>query len=322
MCKVVPALATGNTMVHKPSEVTPFTAHIIAEILHAAGVPKGVYNLVDGLGPEVGAAISAHPDIDMVSFTGSTAAGIDVAKRAADNVKRVHQELGGKSPNIVLEDADLRKAITENIYRLMLNSGQSCHAPTRLLVPAGQLEAAKAIAVQVTKSLAVGDPTTDVYLGPVSSARQWDRIQSLIRKGIEEGATVLVGGEGRPEGLKVGYYVKPTIFADVTNTMTIAREEIFGPVLCILSYRNEDEAVAIANDTRYGLAAYVQSASEEKAAAVAARLEAGVVLLNGAGEDFEAPFGGYKQSGNGREWGEIAFGEFLEIKAVIHREAA
>ena len=322
MCKVVPALATGNTMVHKPSEMTPFTAHIIAEILHAAGVPKGVYNLVDGLGPEVGAAISAHPDIDMVSFTGSTAAGIDVARRAADNVKRVHQELGGKSPNIVLEDADLGKAVTENIYRLMLNSGQSCHAPTRLLVPAGKLEEAKKIAVQVTKSLAVGDPTTDVYLGPVSSARQWDRIQSLIRKGIEEGATVLVGGEGRPDKLKLGYYVKPTIFADVTNNMTIAREEIFGPVLCILSYRNQDEAVAIANDTRYGLAAYVQSASEENAAAVAKQLQAGMVLLNGAGEDFEAPFGGYKQSGNGREWGELAFGEFLEIKAVIHREPA
>jgi aldehyde dehydrogenase (NAD+) len=237
-------------------------------------------------------------------------------------VKRVHQELGGKSPNIVLQDADLGKAVAESVYRLMLNSGQSCHAPTRLLVPAGKLEEAKKIAVQVIKSPAVGDPTTDVYLGPVSSARQWDRIQSLIRKGIEEGATVLVGGEGRPDGLKVGYYVKPIVFASVIKSMTIAREEIFGPVLCILSYRNEDEAVAIANDTRYGLAAYVQSASEEKAAAVAARLEAGVVFLNGAGEDFEAPFGGYKQSGNGREWGELAFADFLEIKAVIHREAA
>lgn len=284
--------------------------------------PKGVYNLVDGTGQEVGASISAHRDIDMVSFTGSTAAGIDVAKRAADNVKRVHQELGGKCPNIVLEDADLGKAVTESIYRLMVNSGQTCHAPTRLLVPAGKLEEAKKIAAQVTKSLTVGDPKTDVYLGPVSSARQWHRIQSLIRKGIEEGATVVVGGQGRPEGLEVGYYVKPTVFAGVTNNMTIAREEVFGPVLCMLSYRNEDEAIAIANDTEYGLAAYVQSASEEKAAAVAARIEAGMVYLNGAGEDFEAPFGGYKMSGNGREWGELAFGDFLEIKAVIHREAA
>jgi aldehyde dehydrogenase (NAD+) len=320
MCKIVPALATGNTMVHKPSEMTPFTAHIIAEILHKAGVPKGVYNLVDGAGREVGAAISAHRDIDMVSFTGSTAAGIDVAKRAADNVKRVHQELGGKSPNVVLEDADLGKAVTESIYRLMLNSGQTCHAPTRLLVPAGKLEEAKRIAAKVTQSLTVGDPQTDVYLGPVSSGRQWDRIQSLIKKGIAEGATLVVGGPGRPEGLKVGHYVKPTVFAGVTSDMTIAREEIFGPVLCILSYRNEDEAIAIANDTEYGLAAYVQSASEEKAAAVAAKIQAGMVYLNGAGEDFEAPFGGYKMSGNGREWGELAFADFLEIKAIIHGE--
>jgi aldehyde dehydrogenase (NAD+) len=202
----------------------------------------------------------------------------------------------------------------------MLNSGQTCHAPTRLLVPAGKLEEAKRIAAKVTQSLTVGDPQTDVYLGPVSSGRQWDRIQSLIKKGIEEGATLVVGGPGRPEGLKVGHYVKPTVFAGVTSDMTIAREEIFGPVLCILSYRNEDEAIAIANDTEYGLAAYVQSASEEKAAAVAAKIQAGMVYLNGAGEDFEAPFGGYKMSGNGREWGELAFADFLEIKAIIHGE--
>jgi aldehyde dehydrogenase (NAD+) len=321
MCKIVPALATGNTMVHKPSELAPFTAHIIAEILHQAGVPKGVYNLVDGTGRTVGTAISEHPDIDMVSFTGSTAAGIDVAKRAADSVKRVHQELGGKSPNIVLDDADMGKAVTENIYRLMLNSGQTCHAPTRLLVPASRMEQVKAIAAQAAGSITVGDPRTDVYMGPVVSQRQWDRIQSLIKKGIAEGATLVVGGEGRPNGLKTGY-VRPTVFADVDNHMTIAREEIFGPVLCVIGYRDVEDAIKIANDTVYGLAAYVQSASEDRATEIAARIEAGSVYINGAGEDPQAPFGGYKMSGNGREWGEIAFGDFLETKAVIHREAA
>ncbi len=322
MCKIVPALATGNTMVHKPSEVTPFTAHIIAEILHEAGVPQGVYNLVNGTGSTVGAAISGHPGIDMVSFTGSTRAGIDVAKRAADHVTRVHQELGGKSPNIVLDDADLRKAVTESVYRLMMNSGQTCHAPTRLLVPAAKLQQATEFAVQAVQSVKVGDPNEDVYMGPVVSERQWTRIQELIRQGIAEGATLAVGGEGRPKGLETGYYVRPTIFTNVRNDMTIAREEIFGPVLCILSYRDVEDAISIANDTIYGLAAYVQSATDAHAEEVAARLQAGTVYINGAGEDPEAPFGGYKMSGNGREWGEIAFGEFLETKAVIRREAA
>jgi aldehyde dehydrogenase (NAD+) len=322
MCKIAPALATGNSMVHKPSEVTPFTAHIIAEILHEAGVPKGVYNLVDGVGPTVGAAISGHPGIDMVSFTGSTRAGIDVAKRAADNVKRVHTELGGKSPNIVLDDADLAKAVTENIYRLMLNSGQSCHAPTRLLVPAAKLQQATEFAVQAVQSIKVGNPNDDVYMGPVVSERQWTRIQELIRQGVAEGTTLAVGGEGRPEGLKTGYYVRPTIFTNVRNDMTVAREEIFGPVLCILGYRDVEDAISIANDTIYGLAAYVQSATDAHAEEVAARLEAGVVFINGADEDPKAPFGGYKMSGNGREWGEIAFGDFLETKAVIHRKTA
>jgi aldehyde dehydrogenase (NAD+) len=322
MCKIVPALATGNAMVHKPSEVTPFTAHIIAEILHQAGVPKGVYNLVDGTGPTVGTAISQHPDVDMVSFTGSTAAGIDVARRAAYSVKRVHQELGGKSANIVLDDADVGKAVTENIYRLMLNSGQTCHAPSRLLVPASRMEQVKAIAAKVAGSITVGNPTSDVYMGPVVSQRQWDRIQSLIKKGIADGATLVVGGAGRPNGLEIGYYVRPTVFADVDNQMTIAREEIFGPVLCVIGYRDVEDAIKIANDTVYGLAAYVQSASEARATEIAARIEAGMVYINGAGEDPKAPFGGYKMSGNGREWGEIAFGDFLETKAVIHREAA
>ncbi|WP_316186738.1 MULTISPECIES: aldehyde dehydrogenase family protein [unclassified Bradyrhizobium] len=321
MVKVVPALATGCTAVHKPSEVAPFTAHVLAEIFHEAGVPKGVYNLVDGDGPTVGAAISAHPGVDMVSFTGSTAAGIDVAKRAADTVKRVHQELGGKSPNIILDDANFATAITENIYRLMLNSGQACHAPTRMLVPQNQMEGAKQIAKQVVASITYGDPKTDVYMGPVVSERQWDRIQRLIKTGIDEGATLVTGGMGRPENMKVGYYVKPTVFADVENTMAIAREEIFGPVLAIIGYTDVDDAVTIANDTVYGLGAYVQSASIEKARAVADRLQAGMVYINGASEDTEAPFGGYKMSGNGREWGELAFSEFLETKAVIHATA-
>ena len=302
--------------------MTPFTAHVLAEIFHEAGIPAGVYNLVDGDGPTVGAAIAGHPGIRMVSFTGSTAAGIEVAKRAADNVKRVHQELGGKSPNVILDDADLAKAVTENIYRLMLNSGQGCAAPTRMLVPFSKMETAKNIAKQVIASITYGDPQTDVYMGPVVSERQWNRIQFMIRKGVEEGATLLTGGTGHPDGLEVGYYVKPTVFADVTNDMTVAREEIFGPVLCIIGYKDVDDAVSIANDTVYGLAAYVQSASEERANNIAARLEAGMVFINGAPVDPEAPFGGYKMSGNGREWGEIAFGEFLETKAVIHSKAA
>ena len=321
VCKVFPSFATGCTVVHKPSELTPFTAHILAEIFHVAGVPAGVYNLVDGDGPTVGAAISSHPGIDMVSFTGSTAAGIDVAKRASNTVKRVHQELGGKCPNIIMDDADLTKAITENIYRMMMNTGQVCHAPTRMLVHVSKMEEAKNIANQVVVSVTLGDPQTDVYMGPVVSERQWNRIQSLILKGIEEGATLLAGGLGRPEGLEIGYYVKPTIFADVANDMTIAREEIFGPVLCIIGYKDIEDAVAIANDTLYGLAAFIQSASEERATDLASRIEAGMIYINGASEDYEAPWGGYKGSGNGREWGEVAFGEFTEMKAVIHKQA-
>ena len=322
MCKVVPALATGNTMVHKPSEVTPFTAHIIAEILDEAGVPKGVYNLVDGTGKEAGVAISEHPGIAMVSFTGSTAAGIDVAQRAAKTVKRVHQELGGKSPNVVLPSADLGSAVTENIYRLMLNSGQTCHAPTRLLVPAGKLDEAKAIAAKVATSIKVGDPKGGAYMGPLVSDAQRQRVLGLIRKGIDEGATLVTGGTDAPDGLDKGFYVRPTVFADVTRDMTIVKEEIFGPVLVIQSYTDIDDAVAIANDTIYGLGAYVQAASDEEAADVAARIEAGVVYLNGASEDPKAPFGGYKMSGNGREWGDLAFDDFLEVKAVIHKAAA
>ncbi|MGW1424591.1 aldehyde dehydrogenase family protein [Bradyrhizobium manausense] len=314
--KVAPALAVGCTMVLKPSEIAPSSATIFAEIVHDAGVPAGVFNLVHGDGPRVGAALSAHPAIDMVSFTGSTRAGIEVARAAANTVKRVHQELGGKSANIVLRSADLSRAVSHGVAAVMLNSGQSCNAPTRMLVPRERMEEAKRLAKAAAGEQVPGNPNSNAKLGPVVSERQWDKIQSLIGVGMAEGATLIAGGLGRPEGLGKGYYVKPTIFADVTNDMTIAREEIFGPVLAILAYDSEEEAIRIANDTPYGLAAYVQGEHGE-AQAVAARLRAGQVVLNGAPFDFNTPFGGYKQSGNGREWGEHAFAEFLEVKAIV-----
>jgi aldehyde dehydrogenase (NAD+) len=320
-CKVAPALAVGCTMVLKPSEIAPFSATIYAEILHDAGVPAGVFNLVQGDGPTVGVMLSSHPGVDMVSFTGSTRAGIEVARNAAATVKRVHQELGGKSANIVLDDADLAAAVAGGIDGMMLNAGQSCNAPSRMLVPRKRMEEVIRIARQAVESQKVGNPNGDARVGPVVSEIQWDKIQALIEKGIAEKATLIAGGLGRPEGLDRGYYVKPTIFANVTNDMTIAREEIFGPVLAILGYDSEEEAVAIANDTPYGLAAYVQG-TPERARRVAARLRAGQIFLNGAGLDFSAPFGGYKQSGNGREWGAHAFAEFLETKAVLGFSAA
>ncbi len=318
VCKVAPALAAGCTMVLKPSEVAPLNAILIAEILHEAGVPAGVFNLVNGDGPGVGAAISAHPGIDMVSFTGSTRAGILVAKAAADTVKRVAQELGGKSANVILDDADLAKAIGGGVTGCVLNSGQSCNAPTRMLVPAARHAEAVEIARAAAAAVKVGDPFADgTTIGPVVSEAQWNKIQGLIQKGIDEGATLVTGGTGRPDGLPRGYYVRPTVFADVRNDMTIAREEIFGPVLSILPYRDEEEAIRIANDTPYGLSGYVSSGDLERARRVAARLRTGNVHLNGAGADFAAPFGGYKQSGNGREWGVFGFEEFLEVKAVL-----
>ncbi|MBU6166433.1 MAG: aldehyde dehydrogenase family protein [Alphaproteobacteria bacterium] len=315
-CKVAPALAVGCTMVLKPSEIAPFSAWIWTEILHAAGVPKGVFNLVNGDGPGVGVALSSHRDVDMVSFTGSTRAGIAVAKNAADTVKRVAQELGGKSPNIVLPDADLVKAVSGGVQSVMMNSGQSCNAPTRMLVPRAKMAEAAAIAKQVAEATTVGDPNGNSAMGPVVSETQWHKIQGLIEQGIKEGATLVAGGPGRPEGLDKGYYVKPTIFADVTNDMTIAREEIFGPVLAMLPYDSEDDAIAIGNDTVYGLAAYVQG-EPEHARRVARELRAGQVNVNQAGFDLMAPFGGYKQSGNGREWGDHGFADFLETKAII-----
>jgi aldehyde dehydrogenase (NAD+) len=315
--KVAPALATGCTMVLKPSEVAPFSGYIWTEILHAAGVPAGVFNMVNGDGPTVGAAISSHPGVVMVSFTGSTRAGIEVAKNAAPTVKRVHQELGGKSPNIILEDADFAKAISGGVGSVMMNSGQSCNAPTRMLVPQGKMDEVIAIAKATAEAHTVGDPNGNSKMGPVVSEIQWNKIQTLIQKGIDEGATLVTGGTGRPDGLDKGYYVKPTVFANVTNEMSIAKEEIFGPVISILGYGSVDEAVKVGNDTEYGLAAYVSGTDPEKIRAVASKLRAGQVNINGAGPDMMAPFGGYKMSGNGREWGDHAFGEFLETKAVL-----
>ena len=304
-------------MVLKPSEVAPTSAHLWAEILDEAGVPAGVFNLVDGDGASVGQALSSHPGIDMMSFTGSTRAGVAVAIAAAPTVKRVTQELGGKSPNIVLEDADLKRAVASGVQSCFLNSGQSCNAPTRMLVSMKQHDEAVAIAKEAAEAMKVGDPMTDgTMLGPVVSDVQYNRIQALIQKGIDEGAKLVTGGTGRPQGLERGYYVKPTVFAGVRNDMAIAREEVFGPVLAILPYKDEEEAVRIANDTVYGLSGYVQSGDMEHARRVAKRIRAGNVHINGAGSDFAAAFGGYKQSGNGREWGEAGFEEFLELKAV------
>ena len=316
--KVAPALAAGCTMVLKPSEVAPISGMVFAEILHTAGVPKGVFNLVNGDGPSVGSALSSHPDVAMMSFTGSTRAGVEVAKDSAPSVKRVAQELGGKSANIVLEDADLQTAVSSGVSQVFNNSGQSCNAPTRMLVPLDKHEEALNIARTTAEGVKVGDPTSaDTNIGPVVSEVQFEKIQGLIQKGIDEGATLVSGGTGRPDGLNAGYYVKPTVFGNVSNDMTIAREEIFGPVLSILPYESEDEAISIANDTDYGLSGYVQSGDVDHAMSVASQIRSGNVHINGAGADFNAPFGGYKQSGNGREWGELGFEEFLETKAVF-----
>ncbi|MEG3182181.1 aldehyde dehydrogenase family protein [Sphingomonas sp. LT1P40] len=315
-CKVAPALATGCTMILKPSEISPFSACIFAEVLDTAGVPPGVFNLVNG-GAATGAAIAAHRGIDMVSFTGSTRAGVAVAMAAAPTVKRVAQELGGKSPNILLPDADFPKAVAANVRQLMANTGQSCNALSRLIVPADRMEEVAALARDAAKAVSVGLPQDDTTIGPVVSAVQWNHIQGLISKGISEGATLVAGGPGRPEGLAHGYFVKPTVFADVTSDMTIAREEIFGPVLAILGYETVDDAVRIANDTDYGLAAAVWGGNPDSVREVASRLRAGRVGINGAGGDLFSPFGGYKMSGNGREWGDFGFDEFTEVKAML-----
>lgn len=317
-CKVAPALAVGCTMVLKPSEIAPLSATLFAEILEEAGVPAGVFNLVQGDGPTVGARLSAHPEVDMVSFTGSTRAGTLVAKAAADSVKRVCQELGGKSANILLDDVDFQRAVSKGVIGCMMNTGQSCNAPTRMLVPEAKLGEAAAIAKKTAESLIVGDPKAEgTVIGPVVSEAQFAKIQGLIQAGIDEGAELVCGGVGKPEGLEAGCFVKPTVFSGVKNDMTIAREEIFGPVLSILGYRDEADAVAIANDTPYGLSGYVAGGDLERARKVASQLRTGMVHVNGAGVDIKAPFGGYKQSGNGREWGAHGFDDFLEVKAVM-----
>ena len=315
-CKVFPALATGCTMVLKPSEVAPYSAQIFTEVMDAAGVPAGVYNLVYGDGAGVGVALSSHPDVDMVSFTGSTRAGIDVARNAAATVKRVTQELGGKSPNIVLDDDAFAANVAAGVAAMMPNSGQSCNAPSRMLIPKSRKDEALAAARAAAEQVTVGDLNDSSAIGPVASKAQFDKIQGLLQKGIDEGATVVAGGPGRPEGLDTGYYVKPTVFADVTNDMTIAREEIFGPVLCMIEYDDVDHAVEIANDTEYGLAGYVAAADLEAARAVARRIRAGQIAINHA-FDLNTPFGGYKRSGNGREWSEYGFDEYLEIKGTL-----
>jgi aldehyde dehydrogenase (NAD+) len=315
--KVAPALAAGCTMVLKPSEIAPFDAIIFAEILDAAGVPRGVFNLINGDGPSVGVALSGHPDVAMVSFTGSTRAGISVAQTAAPTVKRVAQELGGKSANIILDDADFDREVSLGAANCFNNTGQSCNAPTRMLVPRDRLDEAAGIASKRAASTTPGDPQGEkTRIGPVVSDTQWNKIQALIQVGIDEGATLVAGGTGRPEGLETGYYVQPTVFSGVTNTMTIAREEVFGPVLSIIPYDHEDDAIDIANDTPYGLSGYVSSTNIERARAVAARLQTGMVHINNANLDSQAPFGGYKQSGNGREWGPHGIEEFLETKSV------
>lgn len=317
-CKIAPALAAGCTMVLKPSELAPLSAVVLAEILDDAGVPPGVFNLVQGDGEGVGAPLTAHPDVDMVSFTGSTRAGKLVMKTAADTVKKVALELGGKSANILLDDADFPRAVKQGVLTLMLNSGQNCNAPSRMLVPEDRLEEVEAIAAATLGKLVVGDPQDDTTtLGPVANGAQFARVQQMIDSGITEGAKLVAGGPGRPEGIARGYFVRPTIFSRVTPAMTIAREEIFGPVLSIIACKDEDDAVRIANDTPYGLSGYVSSSDLARARRVARRLRTGNVHLNGAPVDTTAPFGGYKQSGLGREWGAWGIEEYLETKAII-----
>jgi aldehyde dehydrogenase (NAD+) len=318
VCKVAPAIAAGCTVVLKPSEIAPISGIVFSEVMEAAGTPKGVYNMVNGNGPDVGQIMAGHPDVDMVSFTGSTRAGIIVAQIAAQTVKRVAQELGGKSANIVLADANFETAVRKGVEACFGNSGQSCDAPTRMLVPASRHDEALAIAKQAAEAQNVGDPRSDeTKLGPVVSKIQYDKIQRLIEIGIKEGATLVTGGPGRPEHLNRGYYVRPTVFGHVKPGMTIEKEEIFGPVLSVISYNDDDDAVKIANDTVYGLAAYVQSQDIEHARKVAAQLRAGQVSINYPEWDTFAPFGGYKQSGNGREYADWAIHDFIEIKGII-----
>jgi aldehyde dehydrogenase (NAD+) len=318
LCKVAPALAAGCTMVLKPSQLSPLSALIFAEILHEAGVPAGVFNMINGAGSAIGEAMAKHPLVDMVSITGSTGAGAAVAHAAADSIKRVSQELGGKSANILLDDVDLEAAVTEGVQSCMRNSGQTCTAPTRMLVPATLYEKAMQIAAKAADAVVVGDPNkADTFMGPVAGKKQFETVTRYIDIGLSEGAKLLAGGLGKPQGLEQGFYVKPTVFGNVNNDMRIAQEEVFGPVLVLIPYKDEDEAIAIANASDFGLSGYVQSGSLERARKVAKRMRTGMVCLNGAGPDLAAPFGGFKQSGNGREWGKYGLEDYLETKAVM-----
>jgi aldehyde dehydrogenase (NAD+) len=321
--KVAPALATGCTIVLKPSEVAPLSAMMLAQVIDEAGVPPGVFNLVNGRGVPVGEAIASHPEIDMVSFTGSTHAGVRVAQLAAETVKRVAQELGGKSANIILDDVDMTKAVAEGLRACYTNAGQNCQSPTRMLVPAAAREAVIAAARSAAAAIRIGDPMDpETELGPLVSRQQFDKVQNLIQSGIDEGATLVAGGVGRPAEFNRGFFVRPTVFADVEPGMRIAREEIFGPVLSIMSYETEDEAVEIANNTPFGLAGFVQSSDPARARRIAHRIRAGRVYYNGAPFDRALPFGGYKQSGNGREFGRFGFEDYLEVKALLGFPAA
>ena len=322
-CKVAPALAAGCSIILKPSEVAPLNALILAEVLQESGVPNGVFNLINGTGIDVGAAISSHPDIDMVSFTGSTQAGISVAKLAADSVKRVHQELGGKSANILLDDSTFEKAVTKGVRQLFSNSGQSCNAPSRMLVPSNKYEDTVNLAKAAAEKTIVGQPNdSNTIIGPVANVKQFNKIQELIEKGINEGAELIIGGLGRPDSFDKGFYIKPTIFGNVKNNMTIAQEEIFGPVLCIIPYDSIEEAINIANDSPYGLSGYISSENHEKALDIASKIRSGNVHINYSPSSIDAPFGGYKQSGNGREWGKFGLEDFLEVKAILGGKVA
>ena len=320
MCtKVASAIAAGTTFVIKPSEITPGAAHILAEVIDKTSMPKGMFNLVHGHGITVGKAMSSHPDLEMISFTGSTRAGIDIQKNAADNIKRVSLELGGKSPNILLEDVDLENAVTMGMKQCFLNTGQSCSSPTRMLLPEHMLDEASKYAVAAASDMSTGNPLDeDIYLGPISNRTQYEKVQDLIQKGIDEGATLACGGTGRPDGFEKGFFVKPTVFTNVDNKMTIAREEIFGPVICLIPYSNIDQAIEIANDSAYGLSSMISCSDEVKGQEIAKKIRTGQVILNRISRgDYPAPFGGFKMSGNGREHGLFGIDEYLEVQAVI-----
>ena len=320
MCtKVASAIAAGTTFVIKPSEITPGAAHILAEVIDKTSMPKGMFNLVHGHGITVGKAMSSHPDLEMISFTGSTRAGIDIQKNAADNIKRVSLELGGKSPNIILEDVDLENAVTMGMKQCFLNTGQSCSSPTRMLLPEHMLDEATKYAIAAANDMSTGDPLDEeIYLGPISNKTQYEKVQDLIQRGIDEGATLACGGTGRPDGLEKGFFVKPTVFTNVDNKMTIAREEIFGPVICLIPYSNIDQAIEIANDSAYGLSSMISCSDEVKGQEIAKKIRTGQVILNRISRgDYPAPFGGFKMSGNGREHGLFGIDEYLEVQAVI-----